>query len=516
MSNVAPIVYDAVTKEHKPVNAGDKLAPGVIATDNIPGNLLRNDTERGLGVFASDAVSAKEGNALSVDEAGKLYVPTPEIPQPEPAPEIEIISKEPGNYLRYGNDKGAFLDGNDVLSNGSTNLLHIDAVDKKVTLTVNDLVDAGVGGVSKDAFNLLTTGSDGGAMLKPEVVKHIADDQIKEAVQPIKDELTVLKPQVDTNTTAISDLKDRVAGLDSDVEKLGEAIEKVSEAVADVTVVSADANNTIVKGSDGGALLTAEKIVKTVEDAGITKVDVEKLISANDELLFKDGDKLASQLEFTYNPVTGRFEATGAYGRLVASTVIPSAVSALERVDIVKDPVGYAPGTYMHFVFRLTDGTTSDLYVNVNELAVFYSSGDGVIVGADNKLNLDRGVAAEIANARIEAALQPGGDIEKAIGEAVDDINVVSADPKNLISTGSDNGAYVSADTIADAIEEAIKSGDVSIVSDDADNLIVKGSDGGAFVDATKIVVGPSADVGNALSVGTDNKLYLPSDLGEL
>lgn len=44
----------------------------------------------------------------------------------------DVLSKEPGNYLRLGNDKGIFADGNDILSNQTENALGISAVDGKI------------------------------------------------------------------------------------------------------------------------------------------------------------------------------------------------------------------------------------------------------------------------------------------------------------------------------------------------------------------------------------------------
>lgn len=91
-----------------------------------------------------------------------------------------LVSAQKGNFLRYGSDQGAYVDGNDILSNGGsgdeTNLLSIDRTDGKITLTKKALTEAGFGagsgggstgpsGPSTQAGNLLVTGSDGGAYL---------------------------------------------------------------------------------------------------------------------------------------------------------------------------------------------------------------------------------------------------------------------------------------------------------------------------------------------------------------
>lgn len=58
---------------------------------------------------------------------------------------VQLVSEEQGNYLRYGADRGAYIDGNDILSNGSAgaNLIHIDPSDTKITLTKSTLEEAG-------------------------------------------------------------------------------------------------------------------------------------------------------------------------------------------------------------------------------------------------------------------------------------------------------------------------------------------------------------------------------------
>lgn len=94
---------------------------------------------------------------------------------------VRLVSQQAGNYARYGNDHGVYIDGNDVLSNaGDANLLTISPVDGKITLTKASLAAAGITGgssggsitptpttptVSTQAGNLLVTGSDGGAYL---------------------------------------------------------------------------------------------------------------------------------------------------------------------------------------------------------------------------------------------------------------------------------------------------------------------------------------------------------------
>ena len=76
--------------------------------------------------------------------------------RPAGAGEIVMLSTQNFNMLRYGNDHGLFLDGNDVLSNGAhDNLLTIDSVDKKIILTKDSLIAAGF--LSGEAGDLLSS-----------------------------------------------------------------------------------------------------------------------------------------------------------------------------------------------------------------------------------------------------------------------------------------------------------------------------------------------------------------------
>lgn len=60
------------------------------------------------------------------DESTNKHYPAPDGFVPD------VLSKEEGNYLRLGNDKGIFADGNDILSNQADNALGISAVDGKI------------------------------------------------------------------------------------------------------------------------------------------------------------------------------------------------------------------------------------------------------------------------------------------------------------------------------------------------------------------------------------------------
>lgn len=127
-----PVVLDGA--KHTPLAESELLSPASIPVAEDASNILKQG-ETGLSVHPEDAVSKADGNLLSAVD-GKLVVKAPE-------PQL-VVSKDEGNYLREGADKGAYLDGNDVLSNGdSVNLLRIDATDGKVILTAEDIQKAG-------------------------------------------------------------------------------------------------------------------------------------------------------------------------------------------------------------------------------------------------------------------------------------------------------------------------------------------------------------------------------------
>lgn len=90
------------------------------------------------------------------DETGQRHYPAPDGYTPD------VLSKQSGNYLRFGNDMGIFADGNDILSNEANNMLGISDVDGKLMLArpgniVIDIDDY----ISHNECSKLTRDSDG-------------------------------------------------------------------------------------------------------------------------------------------------------------------------------------------------------------------------------------------------------------------------------------------------------------------------------------------------------------------
>lgn len=199
---LTPIVLSRNGAQHMGLSEDDKLSPASIPVKDTGKNLLQSD-EKGLSVLGENLVDPTEDNELSVTIDGKLYVgPRKSI---DPNKRRPIVSTEEGNYIRKGIDGGAFVDGNDILSNAGPNLLSISPVDGKVMLSQSAVSS----GVSSDAGNLLRPGSDKNPYLS-------ADDLVSSEV-------------------------DNVLRVGSDAKLF------VPQPV------SSDAGNAIVKGSDTGA-----------------------------------------------------------------------------------------------------------------------------------------------------------------------------------------------------------------------------------------------------------------------
>ena len=240
-------------------------------------------------------------------------------------------------------------------------------------------------------------------------------------------------------------------------------------------LVSSKTGNTLVLASDGG------------EDGKlfVPAVNVNDLIDSNDELLHVDGTsgKIATGLDFAYNTTTGKLDITNYAGTVVATVTIPSSVSMLESAELVTNPAGQPAGTYFHFVFRLADNTTSDLYVDVTSLIDIYTAGAGIDI-TSNKVSVD---------------LTTGGGLEmSAVGDAgtlqVKMSDLVSADAGNAIEVSSTDGKLF--------VDPGV------VVSTDTGNIITAGTDGGALLKL--------AASNNAAELDTNGALIVPLDCGVL
>ena len=161
-------------------------------------------------------------------------------------------------------------------------------------------------------------------------------------------------------------------------------------------LVSTDVNNGLSVGSDGK----------------LTVGNASALVKANDELLsVTDDGKLQANIDLAYDTASGKLDLIGQDGATVVGTVtIPSSISMLENVALVvnpedpESPGSNLTGTYLDFDFRLADGSTKQILVNVTDLIDVYTAGDGVKV--DGKV-----ISLKLASAGNNAKIDDSGNL---------------------------------------------------------------------------------------------------------
>ena len=270
------------------------------------------------------------------------------------------------------------------------------------------------------------------------------------------------------------------------------------------SAVNLSANRTIAISPSGVVSAKTGNALTTASGSGedgllyVAPVDVADLIGSSDELLWKDttDGKIKTGLDLAYNTTTGKFDITNHAGTIIATVTVPSSVSMLQSAELVvvdathpqTDDSGnpLANGTYMHFVFKLADGTTSNLWVDVTSLIDVYTAGAGIDL-TSNKFSVD---------------LTANGGLEfSAVGDAgtlqVDFANLVSSKTGNAITlatgTGEDGKLFVNPGVT---------------VSSDTGNIIQAGTDGGALLKL--------ATANNAAMLDSSNDLIVPLDCGVL
>lgn len=197
--------------------------------------------------------------------------------------------------------------------------------------------------------------------------------------------------------------------------------------------------------------------------------------------------KLKSVFSLSYAAATGVFKVLGADGTTeLGSVTLPSHLSVLKAVTLevasVANPVnGNTSGTYIHFVFTLSTGADSDIFLNVTDLIDIYTVGDGLQVNAlDSK--------------KFEAKLGNGLEINSTSKA----IQVKVKSGESILVSDSD-GLHIDTSALTTATEQVV-------VSTDTDNVISAGTDGGALLKL--------AASGNALVADGDGALIVPLDMG--
>lgn len=371
-----PIVLNDDGTKHVALSDGSYIDNASIDKDSLlskdTDNLLKTGSDGQLLVAksdlptysASDFISADAGNQVVLGSDNKLLVADKPIADLVSAAD-NVISVNPiDNKLQVDPEKIKKL-ANDEAKQVASDLV-ADAVDSVVI-------------VSADASNLLVRGSDNGAKVTSSdlLSNGSAENLIK--VNAVDQRLEVAK---------------------SDVQDVAKAV------IADSAIVSADAGNIIIKGSDKGAYLSLAALPTQVSagsgiavDGGKVSVNVGKGLGVNSaNQLYVDTNALtAVSLETTekilsltsdnvlsatvsaqYNAATGYLTLLGKNSQTLSSVYIPGASSMLQSVDVVTDPAGQPAGNYFRYTFTTTAGSNV-IYVPV-PAATNLAAGNGIAV----------------------------------------------------------------------------------------------------------------------------------------
>jgi len=127
------------------------------------------------------------------------------------------------------------------------------------------------------------------------------------------------------------------------------------------------------------------KAVKVSTTAGVSTVDF--VIDPSDKVLSQSTTGLLSTLSLTHDSDTGVVSLKGVGDVVISSFNLPLDM-VLDSVELVVDPAGQPPGTYIKFIFETASGK-EPIYLNVTDLIVVYTAGNaGINVSTDFKISL--------------------------------------------------------------------------------------------------------------------------------
>ena len=392
-----PIVLSDDGTKHVALSEGSYIDNASIDKESLVSkdteNLLKTGSDGQLLVaksdlpasVASDFISKDSDNQVTLGSDDKLYVANKPIQDLVSAAD-NVISVNPiDNKLQVDPEKIKTI-ANKEAESVATNLVdtaktELSASIDKNTADITDLkadLDA-VTVVSGDANNLLVRGSDNGAKVTSSdlLSNGSAENLIK--VNAVDQRLEVAK---------------------SDVQDVAKAV------IADSAIVSADAGNIIIKGSDKGAYLSLAALPTQVSagsgiavDGGRVSVNVGKGLGVNSaNQLYVDTNALtAISLETTekilnltsnnvlsatvsaqYNTATGYLTLYGKNSQVLSSVYIPGASSMLQSVEPVTNPTGQPAGKYFRYTFKTTEGSNV-IYVPI-PAATTVAAGKGIEV----------------------------------------------------------------------------------------------------------------------------------------
>lgn len=234
------------------------------------------------------------------------------------------------------------------------------------------------------------------------------------------------------------------------------------------------------KGTAGTATFSTEMLT-----GGTSVAAVRAVFNGDDKTV--EGGSSPARVTFDDN-------STASVTFNVAGTTISGTVSFTPQV-------GLKAGTYLHFIWALSDNSVVDTYVDVTELIDVYTAGQGInINGHTISAKLGTGIKFdESGNIVVDFTNTVSTDTNNALKEGADgklSVKVVSANAGNVIKTGTDQGALLTENDLKTPVE--------SIVNDMVGNA--EGSLGCSMISAT---------VGNQIQCD-NGKLLVYSDYGTM
>ena len=234
------------------------------------------------------------------------------------------------------------------------------------------------------------------------------------------------------------------------------------------------------KGTAGTATFSTEMLT-----GGTSVAAVRAVFDGNDKTV--EGGTSPARVTFDDN-------STASVTFNVSGTTISGTVSFTPQV-------GLKAGTYLHFIWALSDNSVVDTYVDVTELIDVYTAGQGInIAGHTISAKLGTGIKFdESGNIVVDFTNTVSTDTNNALKEGADgklSVKVVSANAGNVIKTGTDQGALLTENDLKTPVE--------NIVNDMVGNP--EGSLGCSMISAT---------VGNQIQCD-NGKLMVYSDYGTM
>ncbi len=234
------------------------------------------------------------------------------------------------------------------------------------------------------------------------------------------------------------------------------------------------------KGTAGTATFSTEMLT-----GGTSVAAVRVVFDGNDKTV--EGGTSPARVTFDDN-------STASVTFNVSGTTISGTVSFTPQV-------GLKAGTYLHFIWALSDNSVVDTYVDVTELIDVYTAGQGInIAGHTISAKLGTGIKFdESGNIVVDFTNTVSTDTNNALKEGADgklSVKVVSANAGNVIKTGTDQGALLTENDLKTPVE--------NIVNDMVGNA--EGSLGCSMISAT---------VGNQIQCD-NGKLMVYSDYGTM